>query len=389
MHNERTTVGSSRTGKTPFWGCGGCGFPRNFADRGKCWKCGNRGPASAVAAEKLRLEKQGHGVAEGQGNRAGSSASAWTPGPKAPTGAPWREDKAKTGSANGDAPKPAAGVAAAAREPTDVEKAVELVQLCEKQGLQDSDPCLTQARLRLQEARERRDAAKPVRFRIRDAEARLAELQAQVQTAQEKQAQLQEQLRTAVADEHKALDEAAALNSELAKLRLEQSSSAAPDGTVPGTPQSVHAAVYALVPAERRDDPAVCVLLQQLGTILAAPGPTEVQQSQHPVGGNSEVEMGEAELLGVFRGDAGDEARQHLLREAAAAKRRRIGMGSRASAAPAEAVSADADNAGRAAELGPQVGHRPPGTDEAAARMALDADEASEMPSHAGRYSPY
>ena len=328
-------------------------------------------------------------MAEGQGLRAGSSATAWTPGPKALTGAPWREDKAKAGLANDDAPKPAAGDAAAAREPTDVEKALELVQLCEKQGLQDSDPFVTQARLRLQEARARRDAAKPVRFRIRDAEARLADLQAQVQTAQEKQSQLQEQLRTAVADEHKALDETAALNQELAKLRLEQSSSAAPDGAVSGTPQAVHAAVCALVPAERRVDPAVCALLQQLGTILAAPGPTEVRQSQRPVDENPEVEMGEAELLGVFRGDAGDEARQHLLREAAAAKRRCVGMGSRASTGPAEAVSVDADDAGRAAERGSQVGHRPPGTEEAVARMALDAEEAREMLSHADRHSPY
>lgn len=37
----------------------------------------------------------------------------------------------------------------------------------------------------------------------------------------------------------------------------------------------------------------------------------------------------------------------------------------------------------------PTVGHRPPGTAEVLANLARDAEEASEIPANAARYSPY
>ena len=99
MQNAWTTVGSSRHGKTPFWGCGSCGFARNFADRGTCWKCGARGPDRAVAAEKLRMARQREPAARGRTGRAGGPASTWTPGPQSPASkpAPWRKDATKEG----------------------------------------------------------------------------------------------------------------------------------------------------------------------------------------------------------------------------------------------------------------------------------------------------
>ena len=42
-----------------------------------------------------------------------------------------------------------------------------------------------------------------------------------------------------------------------------------------------------------------------------------------------------------------------------------------------------------AASGGPPTGHRPPGTAEVMARLALDAEEASEIPANAARFSPY
>ena len=66
------------------------------------------------------------------------------------------------------------------------------------------------------------------------------------------------------------------------------------------------------------------------------------------------------------------------------AKRRRHAIPQREAAQSAVRV---VDAAG--GSCGALVGHRPPGTAEAAAALAMDAEEAREIPAHAERYSPY
>ena len=323
MDNAWTMAKSQRNGKTPFWGCGGCGFARNFADRGKCWKCGTRGPDCAVAAEKLCFAQQDQPAANVQVSRVGGSTSTWTPGPRSAVLAPWHEGQTKAGAVGADLPKPGASGPGAARETTEVEKTLEVVQLCEKQGMGENDAFLRQARQRLEDARMRRDAAKPIRFRIRDAEARLGEQRSRVQAAQEQQVNLQEQLRAAADVEQKASAEVAALSGELAKLRLEQAQSAGVEASGPSTPQSMHAAVCALVPTECRTDPAVSALLEHLATLLGAQQQSGAADPEPPIAEAIMVDEEETEKLWSQLGEVDARRRHELLEQFANAKAKR------------------------------------------------------------------
>ena len=227
-----------------------------------------------MAAEKARLAKlQEKRETSGSASRGGSLPATWTSGPCQPTTTPvpWLSGKGKTGAEVIDLE--ASKVAAAcgpSRNATDVEKALELVQLCEKQGMGEDEAFLLQARQRLEEARSRRDASKPIALQIRDAEALLVKAKTRLEEAESEQARLQEQLHAAAEAEQKASEEASGLSREIGALRLEYSTDVASECAAPCEPYSLHAAVCALVPAERRGDPSLCVAVDQFVAILSA-----------------------------------------------------------------------------------------------------------------------
>ena len=136
MSDESWKVqGRATRGKTPFWGCGGCGFDRNFADRDKCWKCGTAGPRSAQDAAKQReAAKQGPKQA-----KATAKPSVWTAGPKVPSGAGTVEPASTPSTAPGHKSADAAARKIAELEKTIAEKDEQLQAQAQRSTAQSGE----------------------------------------------------------------------------------------------------------------------------------------------------------------------------------------------------------------------------------------------------------
>ena len=404
--------------RRPTWSCAVCGTDGNWASRIKCRAEGcNRAAPSRIARDahenhKKELAKRADGKSKSGGAKGGAKAGGGAQTAEAQELRDLRAEVSRLRAGQAQRQATAGGAAAAASlsgdggaadaaddmhdaspKPEDITPDIEKLEDRERRLLgmpQDEwrQEQIEACRAQLRDLRERRRQLQPVEKQRRLADRNITTMEGKIANSSAKEAELAQQLSELQEEVRTHAGSHRELQAELQNLRLARARLG--EAQVAPTPQCGGGTS---VPADQRGD--ALGLVRALEATLGASDTTSallapvLQAVQYQASHAGACAPAGPSLLAIAPGAVppaeealralGDDEEVAAAAAVCLARLQAIRAGAQVAAASAAGVESSA----------PVVGHRPPGTAGVLATLAMDAEEAREMPVHADRYSPY